>query len=124
MFELVTYLLRLLFEGAVGGFGFVLACRLYAVFCVKSKETDKAVRLLEKLQTWLFGFKLMLLVIAFDLIVRSNTLQTVSKLPRHFHSQHAVLYLFITGMAIAFFIRALENRRLFLKNWSGNLRNN
>jgi hypothetical protein len=82
MLELVTYLLRLLFEGAVGGVGFVLACRLYAKFFAKADTALKRGRLLEKMQSRVFGFRLMLVIVACNVVADGNLSQTVSKHPQ------------------------------------------
>jgi hypothetical protein len=82
MLELITYLLRLLFEGAVGGAGFVLACRLYAKFFTKANTALKPGRLLEKMQSWAFGFRLMLVLGIWSVVADGNLSQTVSKHPQ------------------------------------------
>lgn len=61
MWDFIKYILRLLFEGAIGGFGFVLATRFYVKMFINPKSNLNYDKLIQKMQTWYFALQIMLI---------------------------------------------------------------
>lgn len=61
MWDFIKYILRLLFEGAIGGFGFALATRFYIKMFIDPKSNLNYDKLIQKVQSWYFQIQIALI---------------------------------------------------------------
>lgn len=62
MWEFIKYIFRLLFEGAIGGLGFVLATRFYVKMFIDPKSNLHYDKLIQKVQSWYYQVRIVLLI--------------------------------------------------------------
>lgn len=79
MWDIIRYIFRLLFEGAVGGLGFWLSSFFFIKIFINPKSNLHYEKLIQKIQTWYFGLQVMVLFTLINLLRGTGLLKFSSK---------------------------------------------